>query len=304
MKNPTIVIHGGAGRALSDKTREKFVREALSSIIERLWQGLSAGAGAMEIARQGCIALEDCEHFNAGLGSAIQSDGQVRMSASIMDGTRQSFSGIINVERVQNPTVMAVHLQQARDRVLDGVGAVRLAREMRLPLFDAVVPRRLEEWIRQGRKERSDDQAQVSAPSSTEVGPDDRGSGTVGVVVRDFTGALAASTSTGGRGFERVGRVSDSATVAGNYATEYGAVSCTGIGEDITDEALAARIIVRVQDGMTLDEAVGASIEEARQRERRLAAIAVDHRGQMSWGKTTELLLAVGRTGDEERWAF
>jgi isoaspartyl peptidase/L-asparaginase-like protein (Ntn-hydrolase superfamily) len=34
----------------------------------------------------------------------------------------------------------------------------------------------------------------------------------------DQNGKIAAATSTGGKGFEVPGRISDSATVAGNYA--------------------------------------------------------------------------------------
>lgn len=297
----TLIIHGGAGRALSSGEREENVRRALASILDALWADLKQGATALEIAGAGCVALEDCELFNAGLGSAIQDDGQVRMSASIMDGDRQSFSGVMNVERVQNPTRMAEFLQDKRDRVLAGVGAERLAREMGLPLFDPVVERRLEEWLRQKRRDQSREQADVTPGGDEDEG---RGSGTVGVVVRDVQGRLAAATSTGGRGFERVGRISDSATVAGNYATSFGAVSCTGIGEDITDEALAARIVIRLEDKMELDQAISRSIDEARLRKRRLAAIAIDARGHMGWGKTTEILLAVGRCADETRWAF
>lgn len=297
MNEPTVMIHGGAGRALSGGKREQNVRRALDEILGDLWTRVSQGAAAVDIAQRGCMALEDCEHFNAGLGSAIQSDGQVRMSASMMDGQRRSFSGVINVERVQNPTAMAAALQNERDRVVDGVGGQWLAREMRLAVFDPVVERRLSEWYGEMQTEQASDQAEVTPE-------DDRGMGTVGVVVRDQDGQLAAATSTGGRGFERVGRVSDSATVAGNYATDRGAVSCTGIGEDITDEALAARIVVSLEAGMALDAAVTEAIVGARRRSRRLAAIAIDDRGAMSWAKTTELLLAVGRSGDHIRWAF
>ncbi len=301
MNLPALMIHGGAGRALSGETREKKVRAALDEIVEELWKRLGDGAEAVEIARRGCMALEDCEHFNAGLGSAIQSDGQIRMSASLMDGSRHAFSGVINAERVKNPTEMAARLQQERDRVLDGRGAELLARQMALPIFDAAVERRLSEWYEEMKRDQKSDQAEVSLADGDD---DDRGMGTVGVVVCDSEGRLAAATSTGGRGFERIGRVSDSATVAGNYATEAGAVSCTGIGEDITDEALAARIVVGVEGGMTLGEAVQTAIDAAETRSRRLAAIAVDARGAMCWGKTTELLLAVARSADDKRWAF
>lgn len=293
---PTIVIHGGAGRSLCDETRESRLRTALEEILDELWQDLAGGVSAIEIAEQGCVALEDCEHFNAGRGSKIQSDGQVRMSAALMDGADRSFSAVVNVEGVQNPVEMAAALQDERDRVLDGAGAALLAREMKLPIFDPVVERQLQRWWKE-KKNHYD--RQTSSPEDEDVRI-----GTVGVVVCDGEGRLAASTSTGGRGFERIGRVSDTATVAGNYATDLSAVSCTGIGEDIVDEALAARIAVYTEGNASLDEAMERAIDGARHRQRRLAAIAVDREGNMEWGKTTELLLAVGRSGDRTRWAF
>ena len=79
--------------------------------------------------------------------------------------------------------------------------------------------------------------------------------GTVGSVVIDAKGQLAAATSTGGKGWEIPGRVSDSATVAGNFANEYCAVSATGIGEDIVSVGMAASIATRIADGMDLDTA-------------------------------------------------
>jgi L-asparaginase len=45
---------------------------------------------------------------------------------------------------------------------------------------------------------------------------------------------IAAATSTGGKGFEVPGRISDSATVAGNYANPFCGVSLTGVGERIS----------------------------------------------------------------------
>jgi L-asparaginase len=57
--------------------------------------------------------------------------------------------------------------------------------------------------------------------------------GTVGCVALDLYGNLAAATSTGGKGFEIPGRVSDSATTAGTFANSCAGISCTGIGEDI-----------------------------------------------------------------------
>jgi len=51
--------------------------------------------------------LEDDPLCNAGTGSALQRDGRARMSASIMDGARGRFAGVLNIERVRHPIRVA-----------------------------------------------------------------------------------------------------------------------------------------------------------------------------------------------------
>jgi L-asparaginase len=72
--------------------------------------------------------------FNAGIGSQIQSDGKIRMSAAIMDGN-QRMSGVINIEEVKNPVQVAQILMQYDDRVLGGSGATNFHGKMVLNHF-------------------------------------------------------------------------------------------------------------------------------------------------------------------------
>jgi L-asparaginase len=241
--------------------------------------------------------LEDNPHFNAGTGSVLQSDGQIRMSASLMDGKSRRFSGVINVSRVKNPIQMALFLQNSPDRVLSDFGSAELARELQVPSYNALTDLRLKEWIQERDDNFKSTMARVVAePEMAESS--NGGRGTIGVVALDGYGKLAAGTSTGGKGFERIGRVSDSAMPAGNYATSYAGVSCTGIGEDIIDECLAAKIVIRVSDGMSLQDAMLRSFTEASKNERDLGAIALDATGAISYGKTSEILLAAYHNGD------
>ena len=107
------------------------------------------------------------------------------------------------------------------------------------------------------------------------------GKGTVGCVAMDSHGKLAAATSTGGKGFELVGRISDSATVAGNYANQHCAVSCTGVGEDIVSNATAAKIVTRVSDGMTIEHAFDRTFLELKEIDGFAGAIGIDKYGNI-----------------------
>ena len=92
---------------------------------------------------------------------------------------------------------------------------------------------------------------------------------------------MAVATSTGGKGFELVGRVSDSATVAGNYANANCAVSLTGVGEDIVSNATAAKIVTRVTDGFTLENAFKKTFTELLPFDGFAGAIAIDSQGNV-----------------------
>jgi L-asparaginase len=293
-RQPKLIIHGGAS-SLEHKGGLQAVRQSLHSIVQEVYDLLLEGSGAVEAVSRGCELLEDQPRFNAGTGSVLQSDGQIRMSASLMDGDRQRFSGAINVSRVKNPIQLAQFLQNEDDRVLSDYGAAELLRELQIPIYDPLTDFRLQEWMEERKDNFQRKMARLYAHA--ESSSQEARRGTIGVVALDRQGRIAAGTSTGGKGLERIGRVSDSAMPAGNYATGAAGVSCTGVGEDIIDECLAARIVVRVTDGLSLAAAMQKSMQEAAQHQRDLGAIALDATGAIAWGKTSEILLAAYHNG-------
>src|SRR4051794_7589808 len=100
------------------------------------------------------------------------------------------------------------------------------------------------------------------------------GPGTVGAVVRDESGALAAATSTGGRRGQPPGRVGDTPVIgAGTFADTRRAVSMTGDGEAII-AALSAHTIAL--DPAPLEEAAGAALERLGRAEAGLIALDAD----------------------------
>ena len=295
---PKLIIHGGAGSSLKGKSGADAVRKSLYKVIEEVYSLLLAGGEARDAVVRGCQLLEDDPRFNAGTGSVLQSDGQIRMSASLMEGKFQRFSGVINVSRIQNPINLAQFLQGSPDRVLSDYGATELTRELNTPPYNPLTDIRLQEWMQERQDNFERDMAGVVAETELVESSEAR-RGTIGVVALDTRGYLAVGTSTGGKGFERIGRVSDSAMPAGNYATSHAAVSCTGIGEDIIEECLAPRIVVRVSDGLSLAEAMERSFKEAKDHQRDFGAIAIDATGAIAWGQTSQVLLAAYHTGEK-----
>ena len=255
-----IIIHGGFFSESSTSNETKVAKQqALLRIVKESYDFLKTHS-ALETVVYAVSLLEDDELFNAGIGSQIQSDGKIRMSASLMDGTTQKFSGVINVEEVKNPIQVAEVLLKVDDRVLGGEGATTFARAHGFESFSTEIPQRREEY-----------EAKLAGT----------GVGTVGCVALDKDGKLAVATSTGGKGFEIVGRVSDSATVAGNYVNEFCGVSLTGVGEDITSNATAAKIVTRVTDGFTLEKAFEKTFEELKPYDGFAGAIAIDKNGNI-----------------------
>ncbi len=237
-----LIIHGGFfSESGTNQEVKKAKQEALATIAEAGYTFLKTHT-ALQTAVFAVSLLEDCDLFNAGLGSQIQSDGKIRLSAALMDGKTERFAGVINIEDVKNPIQVAEKLLPLQDRVLSGTGAKDFAREHDFPYFNPQTPQRKMEY-------------EQKLQNSVRLG-------TVGCVALDDYGNLAAATSTGGKGFEIPCRVSDSATVAGNYANNFAAVSCTGVGEDIVSSALAAKIVTRVTDGFKLNDACEKTLNE------------------------------------------
>ena len=255
-----VIIHGGFFSESSTNHETKVAKQqALLRIVKDSYAYLQ-NHSAVETVVYAVSLLEDDELFNAGIGSQIQSDGKIRMSASLMDGETHKMSGVINIEEVKNPIQVAQVLMNVDDRVLGGSGATNFARQHGFEKFSTEIPQRKAEY-----------DAKLAST----------GTGTVGCVAIDQNGKIAAATSTGGKGFEIPGRISDSATVAGNYANSFCGVSLTGVGEDIVSGAVAAKIVTRVTDGFSLEKAFEKTFDELKPYDGFAGAIAIDKNGNI-----------------------
>ena len=106
-----LLIHGGFFSESSQSTETKIAKQqAMERIITSAHDYLRSHT-AKETVVYAVKLLEDDTLFNAGIGSQIQRDGVIRMSASLMDGKSKKFSGVINIQEVKNPIDIANLLQ-------------------------------------------------------------------------------------------------------------------------------------------------------------------------------------------------
>lgn len=271
-----IIIHGGVSTEHNDPGTKAGKQASIKEIVLKSFEFLKSHT-ALQTAVFAISLLEDDEYYDAGTGSDIQRDGIIRMTAALMDGSSQKMAGVMNIEKVKNPIQVAEKLLQYDDRVLGGKGATDFARENGFPEFSTEIPMRRNVFL---TKQKS------------------FGTGTVGCVVLDKTGKLAAATSTGGKGFEIPGRVSDSGTVAGNYANSFCGVSCTGVGEDIVSGAVAARIVTRVTDGFSIEKAFQKTFEELKPFDGFAGAIGIDGKGNIFHQNTHPTMVYASYDGE------
>lgn len=176
-----IIIHGGFFSESDQSHEVKTAKQnSLKNIAHKAFEYLKSNS-AFDTVAYAVSLLEDDELYNAGIGSQIQSDGVIRMSAAIMDGETQKLSGVINIQEVKNPVFVAKELMKEDDRVLGGSGAKNYATEHGFENFSTEIPQRRKEY---------------------EAKLENGGKGTVGCVAIDKDGKLAVATSTGGKGFE------------------------------------------------------------------------------------------------------
>lgn len=255
-----IIIHGGFFSEFFTNNIVKFQKqEALKTITKKGFIFLKKHS-AIDTVAYTVSLLEKNPLFNAGTGSQIQSDGIIRMSASIMDGKLLKMAGVVNIEEVEHPILIAQKLLDYDDKILGGREATLFARKLGFKKHNPETKERRAEY--ENRK--------ASSPTST-----------VGCVCLDKNGHIAVATSTGGKGFETPGRISDSSTVAGTYANAHCGISLTGIGEDIVNNAMAAKIVTRVSDGMSIQKAFKKSFDELKEQRGFAGAIGIDKYGNI-----------------------
>jgi beta-aspartyl-peptidase (threonine type) len=250
-----LAIHGGAG-AMPQGTytpeQEDAYKQKLTEALKLGQLMLQNGDSAVDVIIAVIKILEDSPLFNAGKGSVFTFDGEIRMDASIMNGKTLDAGAVTNVSVVKNPITAANEVMKTKYILFSGAGADAFAEAKGCEIVDPFyfyTEHQFKRWMQTKDtlgidKIRIDSLKNLQPVSYTDRYIVDKNYGTVGCVVLDKYGNLAAGTSTGGLMNKQFGRIGDSPIIgAGTYANNATcAVSCTGTGEDFI-KTVAAKTV-------------------------------------------------------------
>ncbi|MFB6095085.1 MAG: isoaspartyl peptidase/L-asparaginase [Halodesulfurarchaeum sp.] len=250
-----VQVHGGAGGEPDEPDERRTVLEEAARV------GADAGS-PLDAVEDAISVLESARRFNAGVGGAVQSDGVPRTDAGLMTG-QGAVGAACAMPGVEHAISAArVVLEETPHVLIAGQHAVELAGGFG-------VETGVDLWNEESRERW----AEAPKPPSEEPGSHlewvrERfgGTDTVGAVATDGE-RVAAATSTGGRWFALAGRVGDVPQVgSGFYASEAGAASATGAGEDIARVTLTQRAVTHLEAGLGAQAAADSALETFAER--------------------------------------
>ncbi len=284
-----IIVHGGAGKIPEEDQEER--KSVLKEAAEEGVKEETPLAGVETAIR----TLEDFPLFNAGFGGSFQLDGQVRLDAAVAKSDL-STGGVINVEGVRHPITLANAVRKRTPHTLiQGEGAVELARNLEMDLFGETKSERArEKWEEISEKLSGlSYQEKLKKLKGLSSGQD-----TVGAVAVSSEGELAAGTSTGGVRNQMKGRVGDSPIIgAGLYCNERCGVSTTGKGEAIIKVNLARELVYQLEKGNGVRNAAETAIDKLEELTgSRAGLIALDFNGNSGTAYNTRDMQYVVRT--------
>ncbi len=279
----TILIHGGAGN-IEERDRNAY-EAGLRAARDAGFMALLEGADALNAALVTITLMENNpQAFNAGTGGSPNRSGVVECDAAVMSGWDGLAGAVGAVTRAQNPSLLADRVRRESPHVfLVGAGADAFVSE---PIDNTAL-----------LTERT--KAAYAAWLKDEGEP--ANSATVGAVVLDKEGRLAAATSTGGMLGKWPGRVGDTPLIGvGTYADRVMAVSCTGKGEAFTLAVTAKTVAERYRVGGDLKGILETALAEVVHFGGSGGLICVTHDRKIGFGFNSRNMAYAWKTDDED----
>jgi len=284
-----LAIHGGAssGSDYLDNNITSY-EEGLERATTAGYKVLMDGRSAIEAVHVAVKVMEDNPLFNAGLGSALNENGEIQMEAAIMDGKYLQSGAVAMVNQIKNPISLAkAIMENSNHTMIAGQPAIEYA------VNHGMMPVSNEYCItEQQRKKFLQSKSAISY--NLPINGKKKAYGTVGAVALDRHGNTAAATSTGGPALAHAGRIGDSSMIgAGCYADNSTcAISATGQSEYLVRLVVAHDIAAIMEfGGKTLQEGCDYKIHEKHKHMlAEMGVIGVDRGGNISFSFNTECM--------------
>ncbi|XP_067639203.1 probable isoaspartyl peptidase/L-asparaginase CG7860 isoform X2 [Eurosta solidaginis] len=280
MCTPMLLVHGGAGSISDARVPGKLrgMKIALKAGLPLLmpsyeFGGVQAGS-ALDAVVAAVRTMEEDESFNAGYGACLNSDGNVELEASIMEGSKLRAGCVTLLHDIKYPiSVARCVMERTNHTFLGGISAQKFALEhgaIQLP-EGTLVTESARNALENFKQQQAEGKDTTYSPTELDESVKDRPGepGTVGAVAIDAKGNIAVATSTGGITGKVPGRIGDTPLLGcGTYAdNQLGGVSTTGHGETIMRFNLAQKILANIRYcNMSAQEATVTACNEMTER--------------------------------------
>lgn len=198
---------------------------------------LLAGTPVVDAVVAGVTLVEDDPNdHSVGLGGLPNEDGVVELDASVMDGATGLSGAVASLQRIKNPSQVALRVMRYTDHcLLVGEGALRFARAHGFVEQELLTEEARKIWLHWKSTNSDTDDWLPGDPK--ELPPDAKAmfgiTGTINCDAVDADGNLAGVTTTSGLAFKIPGRVGDTPIIGAGLFVDnaVGAAGSTGRGE-------------------------------------------------------------------------
>uniref|UniRef100_A0A673LUR8 Threonine aspartase 1 n=1 Tax=Sinocyclocheilus rhinocerous TaxID=307959 RepID=A0A673LUR8_9TELE len=265
-----LMIFTSSGAGYHSESKAKEYKHACKRACQKAVDRLRAGGLALEAVTAALIELEDSPFTNAGTGSNLNLSGEIECDASIMDGKSLNYGAVGALSGIKNPVLVARRLLSETQKgklsagrippcFLVGKGAEQWAISHGIPACPTekmTTKFSLSGYKRNKRKMELAEQVETKRKRQL-CGHENNSAclDTVGAVVVDREGNVAAAVSSGGLAMKHPGRVgqaahygcgcwAENARDVSLYST---AVSTSGSGEHLIRTMLARECSTAMQ---------------------------------------------------------